>query len=353
MKRLLCLLFAATLHTGPAEALENEIVVLPVLLPGASSPNAVILLQELASRWSATSSTPIVIANGGAPIPVTIIPPSGDAVAQVNKVHTAMLATNLREIYHADVVLAFTGSATDGTTSVCGAGPQYNWTDLGGASAGFVAGPDGTDRRGSEDSYIALIVTDSVCSSTRDLAMHELGHLFGAGHVKNSTNTNFYLFGDSHADRFGMVTTQFITVVAMAQSPLDIPTYFFASTTGKNNQRAVNRTDTSVANYRSSSCELAKPENMDGFPVVFCNASGWTGHFVEWDDTCPEASVDYEVWGSQPLGSPYEFEWRTVLTATSAWVTGSAAGMKAKTCDLLTCTDRSDSTYIATWWCNP
>ena len=192
MRRLILAL--ALVVNVPVQALESEITVLGVTLPNADLGVAQSLLGSLVTYWPTTTGVTVKLANGGSALPMTSTT-SGDHAAQLTAAKAAALAANIRTLHSADVIMFFATSFNDLYT--CGYAPQLNWTAAG--AHAFIADAQGIDRAGAEESYAAILATTSPpCGSTivPEAAIHEFGHLFGAGHVGPP---GFFLFPDSHA----------------------------------------------------------------------------------------------------------------------------------------------------------
>jgi hypothetical protein len=208
---------------------------------------------------------------------------------------------------------------------------------------------------GSENSYAAIVATtDADCVAHDEVAIHEFGHLFGAGHVDNPSG---YLFFDSHAYHFVSAIPPIVFNIRSIMStpiPGSFNTMVFSQTTGQDNMRTLNTTAQSVSNYRAPpppSCSIAVPDEFFGLLTGVCNPSPWTSHSLSWDDGCPEESTSYVVWGEQPIGYGYFPRWTTVLQSTPIYVAGANANIKVQACNSSECSPVSSETYHASSNC--
>jgi hypothetical protein len=98
-------------------------------------------------------------------------------------------------------------------------------------------------------------------------------------------------------------------------------------------------------------CSLQVPTNVTGQLVAACEeyqgSPFWSRYTITWVDTCPSASIDYEVWVSQPVGTPEYFVEATPFQGGDYVVTGSPARVKVKACNSQTCTPLSTSSFVA------
>jgi hypothetical protein len=253
---------------------------------------------------------------------------------------------------------------------------------------------------GAEDSWGVVVETvKTSCTVYHEHAIHEVGHLFGAGHLPPPYSLpNFYLFPDSHAFK---ATVPFAGVwrTIMAGPVGGIQTNTFSAAAGStNNRQALVTTAQSVANYRRGvvvgppvavaqcsdgidndgnaltdypaepgcssptdetessippppGCGLTPPTFVTGALTGVCAPPPWTSHSVSWVDLCPEASSSYEIWYSQPDGSPYSYGWTLVNPLTNVFVTGSNSRIRVRSCNGPSCAPLSASSYVALSQC--
>jgi hypothetical protein len=128
------------------------------------------------------------VANFGLPIELNLST-TGDFI--VDLLDAKAVADYLRK--DADVMLFFAGDAD--VNGFCGLAYQRNWTDQSGDPVDSRWHPtNGLDLRGKDDSHAAIVTTTGVCTTLLGTALHEFGHLFGAGHeISAQSALNAYL----------------------------------------------------------------------------------------------------------------------------------------------------------------
>ncbi len=346
-------------------ALETEITVLGVTLPGANINQANTYLNSLISYWPTSTGTTVKLANGGVTIPIASTP-SGSADVQLSAAKTAEQNLGLRNLYQADVILFFTTivPAPIPNRIACGYAPQYNWTAAGAKK--FVPDANGIDRAGSELWYAGLIATtETACNPYPETAAHEFGHLFAAGHLKPPAN--IYLFPDSHAMHISIgypVYANYRTIMAGGPQGATLTGNFSSVSGAWDNLNTLNTTALSVANYRTGSssggggggggggeCTLQAPTVIAGSLVNQCLPQLNTEHSVTWLDACPSASTKYEVWYSQPDGADDVKGWETTSASTPVFVIGADSRIRIKSCNNVQCSSLSAMSYLAYYDC--
>lgn len=374
------------LHSGKTKSLDFSAIgdgrqcscdrehnhVLGVALPGANVSKAATQLQTLANNWSAAgTSTTVTLANAGIPVPAVSAPTSGSGptiLAAARAALIAMGAASPREIYSADVVIFFVGGVITGS---CGYA-ETKWRDP--LPNEFTPGANGLDLLAADGNtssagWAAVVTTEVGCDPYPEVALHEFGHLLGAGHYEPVRNPSHWLYYDSLAYAFaqfiswpvnGWVAARTIMATPAATPCLAAPngcaqTMTFSNlVASRDNVRTLATTAQSVANYRVTappSCSITRPDDLVGTLTGICTPWPWTRHFMNWDDDCPEETIIYDVFGSQPVGSPYQYGWSTALRATEVYVYGANANMKVRACNAGQCSPLSSETYLALSLC--
>jgi hypothetical protein len=261
-----------------------EITVLGVVLPGADYNKAVTFLNDVknSAHWQNTSPVwpTIRIANYGLPVPMPAPHSdySGTDFSQWSDAQADLANLNFRK--DADLVIFFADQFTNFNPTVCGLAPQFHWIGL-----SFTGSPpyprwqpnpaSGLDLRGSEDSYTAIVATQGSCASETVTAVHEMGHLLGAGHT---TPSDAGLLADSHGATFTPANlyppTHLQTV--MGNDPMGGANtgwfsrpgsyYYFYIPAGYNNAGTVATTAASVEAYRVAPTPPPLPPNMPPAP---------------------------------------------------------------------------------------
>ncbi len=348
-------LFISCLLSFSVRALDTEISVLGLVLPGADANKSAMWLASLEEFWpSSSTGITIKLVNGGVPIP-------GQTQLQLGIAGSDLLvAMNsddpIRNQHAADVVMFFGRSFIQG---VCGEAIQRNWTSLNDGIPGIFIPAPLIDTLGSEDSYAVIVATEGVnCLSFEEVAIHELGHLFGAGHVETPETTGKYLKADSHALHIDNIFVRAKTIMAESfYTGIQTLNFSTQPSTNTDNLGTLSTTALSVANYRTAPpppppCTLSPPQNIHGVITGICTPSPWTRHFVTWDDSCPSATSFYEIWAAQPILNPFNFEFYTAFSSTEVFVFGEDALIKARACEFFNCTSLGLGVYLASSQCN-
>ena len=236
----LYLLCALTLLSISVGAQETEITVLGVSIhSGVDKDLARLELTWLKNNWPSSVGTSIKLANGGNIKDMTL---NGDidfsanvlsaAKAKLLETEVGTSGKNLREYYHADVVIFFGRYFLD---DACGVAAQMNWTAEGAHQ--FNGNPLNfdLDLNGAETSYGALVATTDVsCRDAPEITLHEFGHLHAAGHEVNlNEDPDFWLHPDSHAaEGFDWVTYTVTRTYMHNPVTWAVPSYTFSNTPG-------------------------------------------------------------------------------------------------------------------------
>ena len=331
MKKLLIAFMVFT--TTFIHAIESEITVLGLYLHDADIGTAAALLDNVRRFWPTAGGVPVKLLNAGIPVflPVVSTGSYWDRFDALDDTVVLYRGT-------ADVVIVFTGGDYSGN---CGIAPQYNWTDFGFPKLGFLPNSQGIDTAGNEHSYIALVGTTGQCDQlnfTDDMAAHEFGHLFGAGHMQTAATMNAYLFFDSHSTYAGGST-----IMVPHTLPYTRQNQYSNNATGvARNRNTLNITAKSVANYRTDDCSLSAPTDVK---EVYTGCWGvWSQYYVYWKDSCPGKTSFFEWWGAQPVYMPYSYLGSGISTASYFYVNGAAGKVKVKACDSgANCSSKSES----------
>jgi hypothetical protein len=387
VKRVTALL--AILVGIPAHAQETQITILGVLLPGSDATVAQMYLDNVANSGYFTNQpvgVTVRISNWGLPVPMPSPMTStgvGSASVQLANALADLTTHNFRN--DADLVLFFAPDISGGDegTIVCGQAQQRNWTALGGQPQGLRWNPTPVlDLHGSEDSFFAVVSTHSACASVPINAIHELGHLFGAGHSTPPAPVDGYLLPDSHAALYTIVLPfgpplPKKTIMGQANQPGAYnPAWsapggyiYFSIPAQSNNFGTVKKTAVSVANYRTAPSPPPLPPGMPPKPPVLppgcalqtptgftASLSGVcvgnppvsTSYNVFWYDQCPGAKAYYSLEHSQPVGAPYVptpggstlFPWGGVI------IEGADGLIRVRACDAIGCSSPSNSALL-------
>lgn len=364
-----------------ADAVDTTIRVLVMVTSDADHTFISSKMQKLVEAWEQSSISPLVsieLIDGGFPYILTGGSLSGSGIQQIliasdftNPTAPLRNLLPLRNEKGADIVILFTGSYFGS----CGKAPTFWWNKEYNPAPVFFPAPI-IDTRGSEDSYTALVSSDSACDDPY-LVSHEFGHLFGGGHELGAGADGAYLYGNSHASLWtppaepGIEMAYFKTALARYHDQISvcesngcnsINKYSDGSggalgTSSTDNVYAINKVAFSVATYRETenNCGLAKPNNVFGHWTHLCytNDPRTTRHNVFWEDSCPDQSDIYDVfysWGG-PSG-PYIYGWSTTIQATPV-VTTTLAYIKVEACNNSVCSGKSNSEYPAAMLCMP
>jgi hypothetical protein len=375
MKRLVAIA-ASALSVSAHAQVETQITVLGVMLPGASYSRAVTFLNDVADPvyWINNGvGVTVRLANFGVPVDMPaprLSTGSGPLDTQFANATVDARTHKLRK--DADVIIYFTGVASN--LQECGWAPQFFWASPGTQPRWRPSGPDNLDLRGDDDWFQAIVVTGGpLCAVASDTAIHELGHLLGAGHEVPPAVSGSYLFSDSHAGFFSVygfqgrsIVTQDTTRPFFAMWTAPWPYNIWQITPNAYNKKAVQTTGKSVANYRTTEdpplppppnpppqplppgCTLQGPINPVAVYVPpACNPYPASRYNFYWDDMCPGVVSHYRVEDQQPAGTG---PW--VLTDTTLWrglavgINGAPGRLRVKACSGAVCSVPSSTVLI-------
>jgi hypothetical protein len=390
MRRLIIALLLV--FSYPVVALDSTIRVLAAF-PSHLTEDPVHTASQLAGIVAAWENTSLA-ANSTGGITIEIInfgiaeavalpgmPGTILGIAQWAYVQPDMIAK--RNMWSADVVVLFVPLASVAGTD-CGRAP------LGWSNDNFSAGAigadatyafaNGLDLYSQNLKYVAVV--GSPCQD--NAASHEFGHVLGGQHNYFGTYAPG-LYPDSRAfqdvryfswPEYGInVSWEESTALGTPPNPsegiLGCPelTAWCAFTQiyshpgywgddNHDNARALAETAQSVANYRHDSSPpgsvLNPPINVSGFVIDPC-WSGWTGHFVAWDDN-PQTNVPvvaYNLWGEAPPGTPIQYGWSIPAPQkySGLWNNPFDVRVKMAACSATQCSALSSSSYYAPYLC--
>jgi hypothetical protein len=321
-------------------------------------------MQEIQATLTRSpgNSVSIELVNGGVPEMLTgAITGSTNDQQQISARNNASLIQK-RDAHIADLVVVFVDELP--VTTNCGWGRNYYWQN--GTGMFPSSGPD---MRPQELYYVALVSRSPACNAFprwHIYAAHEVGHLFGAGH--NYGFFNGLIAGESYADfmdpavrpdNIGAATIMTIppdnnqcagyTCFYLDQFSSDQTDNDPPYTTTYSNINAIKKTAPSVSMFREP-CGLSSPTFMSGYIADICYGGNLeTRHRVNWFDSCPQKSNNYKLYAQQPIAgfNPYNY-FGTVFSATTyVLVNGTGSRIKAKSCEGLSCSSLSLSSYIA------
>lgn len=235
MKRSVVVLFL--LWSACANSQDTVIRILGIALDGADLEVAQQQLDLVSFYWLTSSGTTIQLANGGALwLEATDGDGNIDTVWQ-QAILDAITVGDARDQHQADIILFF-GGEFNGTTiygipvaGPCGKADQENWIDYTSAPHGFVGDPQNfnLDLRGADDYYTAIVgTTGAGCSNKLATALHELGHLHGAGHQLGIGQNGIFLYTDSHATAWFDWDTYQLNYSIMWQAPPKPSVYLYS-----------------------------------------------------------------------------------------------------------------------------
>ena len=175
MKRSLILTIFLLFNSVNLWSLDQHINILPVYTTTAGSSTQVMKMMDALDYFEGVlqNSDILLPANAASPMPLNMTL-SGDIIQQYEQAEGAQALIDIRNSNGADLVVVFTSNATGD----CGIAPNEYWINSAIPTV-FIPNAQGLDLRGKDDGYIAVV--DIGCDV--DVTAHELGHLFGAGHV--------------------------------------------------------------------------------------------------------------------------------------------------------------------------
>ena len=357
MKNGALLIFLMSLISVKAWSIDQQITILPLYTSNTSSSAEISKINDAMDYFKG------VFLNSSIIVPTNFLTPSlanvilsGNVIQQYEQAEISQTVIDLRNNNGADLVVVFTSNVAGD----CGIAPTQYWINSS-IPTTFIPNASGLDLRAKEDGYIALVDVD--CDV--DVAAHELGHLFGAGHVTGSGGTHPYLFDDSHADAqfFNIpppinILINYRTVVSDTDDECVNQTFFctlqqnLSTRTDHDNKKAVQTTALSVANYRQTPLILAAPTNIFGLLVGSCSPPPYDHHRIFWSEGGSNVAIDhFEIFYSQPPTGSYIYGWSKTFTSTDAYVVGLDARVKIRACTTILCSALSNSSYLATWGC--
>ena len=361
MKILLILSLLLMLSSLNAWSLDSEIKILPVYASNAGS-GAWIAKQKTALNYFET-----VWQNSNVVVPVNILNNQnslplnsslfGSSVQQHQQAESLQSLIDLRNNHGADLVVVF----TTGVSDACGIAPTEYWINSS-VPTTFIPNSSGVDLRAKEVGYIALV--DIACGL--DVTAHELGHLFGAGHVIAAGGSHPYLFDDSHADAQFInlppplsILINYRTIVSDTDAECVNQTFpcevlqNFSTRTDHDNKKAVQTTALSVANYRQTPLILVPPDNIFGFLVASCSPPPWDHHRMFLSEGGSNVAIDhFEIFYSQPPTGSYVYGWSKSNEWSDVYVVGADSSMKVRACTTSLCSNLSSGSYLANWGCD-
>lgn len=358
MKNIAFLILFLLIAPFKSFALDQDIRVLSVYSTNASDPSFIPKIVDslgvLADTWSNSNLTvPIILLNKTNPLALNTSL-SGSASQQHQQAEVLQGLKDLRNDHGADLVVVYTSGITD----ACGVAPTEFWIDPI-IPTSFMTP---IDLRGAEVGYIAVV--DIGCPE--DVTAHELGHLFGAGHVTAPGGSHPYLFDDSHADAqfFNIpppinILVNYRTIVSDTEAECANQIFpcmlqkRFSTRPGYNNFNTLQKTAFSVANYRQTPVILASPTNLWGYLVGSCSPPPLDHHKIFWSEGGSNVAIDhYQIFYSQPPTGNYIYGWSRSFESTDAYVAGLDASVKVRACTTTLCSNLSAGSYLATWGCD-